>query len=61
MDERGSILGIAQSVQSIALIIGPTISGLIFERAGVVAPYIVSSIILVIATVFGIKIAFSKK
>lgn len=61
MDERGSILGIAQSVQSTALIIGPTISGLIFERAGVVAPYVVSSIILVIATIFGIKIALSKR
>jgi len=61
-NERGSILGIAQSVQSIGLIIGPTIiGGFIYEIAGIVAPFALSSAILVIATILGIKNAMSKK
>jgi len=61
-NERGSILGIAQSVQSVGLIIGPTIiGGFIYEFAGIVAPFALSSAILIIATILGIKNAMSKK
>ena len=60
-NERGSILGVTQSVMSLAMIAGPTIGGFVYEISGVVAPFFLSSILLIFATIFGIKIAISTK
>ena len=43
VNERGGILGVTQSVASIAQIPGPLIGGFIFEAAGLAAPFLLSS------------------
>jgi MFS family permease len=56
LDEQGSILGIAGSVVSIANIPGPLIIGLIYEITGSFIPFFISSIMLVIAFLIGIRV-----
>ena len=51
-DEQGGILGIASSVLSIATVPGPLIGGLLFEFAGIAAPFFGSAAILAIGLVF---------
>ena len=51
-DEQGGILGIASSVLSIATVPGPLIGGLLFEFAGITAPFFGSTAILAIGLVF---------
>jgi len=55
--ERGGVLGITQSVSSIARVPGPLLAGIIAEFAGVLAPFFLSAVLLMIATLFGIRIA----
>jgi MFS transporter, DHA1 family, tetracycline resistance protein len=45
-DERGGILGVNQSGQSLARILGPLIAGVIYGAAGRDAPYYVGAIIM---------------
>ncbi|UCH32481.1 MAG: MFS transporter, partial [Candidatus Bathyarchaeota archaeon] len=47
--EQGTMLGTANSVSSIARVPGPLIGGAAFEFAGVVAPFLVSAALLVVA------------
>ncbi len=60
-DERGGILGITQSVSSLARVPGPLIGGFVLEFAGLVAPFFLSAFMLMVATALGIKISFQKK
>jgi multidrug resistance protein len=55
--ERGGMMGITQSVSSIARVPGPLIAGIVFEYAGVLAPFLLSAVLLMIATIFGMRIA----
>jgi MFS family permease len=55
--ERGTIMGVTQSVSSIARVPGPLIAGIISEFSGILAPFLISAILLMIATFFGIRIA----
>jgi MFS family permease len=55
-DEQGGILGVAQSVGSIARIPGPLVGGLIAQYASLNSAFLVSSIIVFIAFIFGFKI-----
>jgi MFS family permease len=57
--ERGGVLGIIQSVSSIARVPGPLIGGLVYEFAGIAAPFFLSAFLLMLATVLGIKIVKS--
>ena len=47
-DRRGWILGVNQSVSSLARIIGPAIAGILFEFYGKNSPYIFGSLILLL-------------
>ena len=47
-DRRGWILGVNQSVSSLARIIGPAIAGVLFEFYGKNSPYIFGSLILLL-------------
>lgn len=55
-DEQGGMLGVAQSVGSIARIPGPLIGGLIAEIAGLNIAFISSAALLVIAFGLGFKV-----
>lgn len=60
-NERGGILGVTQSVSSIARVPGPLIGGFIFEFAGAAAPFLLSALLLLVATALGIRIGFKKR
>ena len=60
VNERGGVMGVTQSVSSIARVPGPLIAGVVFEYAGVLAPFLLSAVLLMIATLFGIRIATQK-
>ncbi len=60
VNERGGIMGVTQSISSIARVPGPLIAGVVFEYAGVLAPFLLSAILLMIATLFGIRMARQK-
>ncbi len=55
-DEQGGMLGVAQSVGSIARIPGPLIGGLIAEIAGLNIAFFTSAALLMIAFVLGLKV-----
>ena len=55
--EQGQILGVTQSISSIARVPGPVIGGLFYEFAGVQAPFYFSATLLFVATLIGIHIA----
>jgi predicted MFS family arabinose efflux permease len=58
-DERGGVLGVTQSVSSIARVPGPLIAGFVYEFSGLAAPFFLSASMLMFATVLGIRIASS--
>jgi predicted MFS family arabinose efflux permease len=55
-NDQGSILGVTSSVVSIATVPGPIIGGILFEFAGLSAPFLVSSALLVVAFGLGCKV-----
>jgi DHA1 family tetracycline resistance protein-like MFS transporter len=55
-DEQGGMLGVAQSVGSIARIPGPPIGGLVAEFAGLNVAFILSAVIVLIAFGLGFKV-----
>jgi len=55
-EEQGSVLGLAQSVASIARIPGPLLGGLVVELAGLVSSFLVSGGVLLAAFVFGCRV-----
>jgi multidrug resistance protein len=55
-EEQGGILGIIQSVGSIARIPGPVIAGLTYELFGVTASFSISAIILAIQFLIGCRV-----
>jgi len=60
-NDQGSILGVTQSVSSVARIPGPLIGGFAFEFAGLVAPFIVSAGLLMVALFLGVKVQFEEE
>lgn len=55
--ERGGVLGVIQSVSSIARVPGPLIGGFAFDVGGSVAPFFLSAFLLLVPTVLGLRIA----
>lgn len=47
--EQGTVMGGQQAVLSLALILGPAIAGLAFERVGIPAPYWIGSLLAMLA------------
>ena len=41
--QRGQALGVQQSVSALARIVGPAVAGLLFQHAGIPAPYLVGA------------------
>jgi MFS family permease len=54
-NKQGSTLGVAGSITSIASIPGPLIFGAIYDITGEFIPFLISSIILFVAFIIGIK------
>lgn len=54
--EQGGMLGVSQSVSSIARVPGPLIGGFVFEFVGLVAPFLLSSALLIVAFTLGCRI-----
>lgn len=55
-NEQGSLLGITQSVSSIARVPGPLISGLVVELTGLASSFFLSGFFLMIAFIFGCRV-----
>jgi MFS transporter, DHA1 family, tetracycline resistance protein len=56
-DEQGGILGINQSLGSLARVIGPAVGGTLFQRLGVGWPYWAGGAVMLAATVCALLIA----
>nr|MDO8134623.1 MFS transporter [Candidatus Njordarchaeum guaymaensis] len=57
-NDQGSILGVTQSVSSVARIPGPLIGGFASEFAGLAAPFMLSAGLLMVALFLGVKVHF---
>jgi len=55
-DEQGGMLGVAQSVGSIARIPGPLVGGLIAEFVGLDVAFLLSATLVMIAFALGFKV-----
>ncbi|MCY4191265.1 MAG: MFS transporter [Rhodospirillaceae bacterium] len=53
-DQQGAVMGVLQSVSSLARVIGPASAGLLFAEAGRNAPYIAGAIILAMTLAFAL-------
>ena len=60
-NEQGGMLGVTQSVSSIARVPGPLIAGFVSDFAGITAPFFLSSFMLLVASILGIRIYFKTK
>ena len=60
-NEQGSMLGVTQSVSSIARVPGPLIAGFVSDFAGITAPFFVSSFLLLVASILGIRVYIKTK
>ncbi len=54
--EQGSILGLTDSVASIATVPGPLIGGFLFEFAGLTSPFFVSAFLLLVSFFLGFNV-----
>ncbi len=54
--KQGGTLGVTQSISGIARVPGPLIGGAIFEYAGTFAPFLLSALLLIVATAFSVRI-----
>ncbi len=48
-DHQGALLGLSQSLASLARVIGPAWGGFLFDRAGLTAPFVSASIVMLLA------------
>ncbi|MBI4364641.1 MAG: MFS transporter [Candidatus Latescibacteria bacterium] len=55
-DEQGGILGVYQSLGSLARAIGPFIGGVAFDRLGHGSPYLVAGLLMAVGVVLGVRI-----
>lgn len=60
-EERGGILGVNQSAQSLARILGPALAGVVFTASGRDAPYYVGAIIMAAVVAMTIKLPRGEK
>ena len=55
-DEQGGILGINQSLSSLARFLGPAWGGMVYEGIGYTAPFMTGCICMVLASLFSFKL-----
>ncbi len=56
-DEQGGILGLSQSVASLARIIGPAAGGYVYDRYGMVTPYVGAALLMGVAFLLSLMAA----
>ncbi|MGH7008408.1 MAG: hypothetical protein ACRED7_08400, partial [Stellaceae bacterium] len=54
--ERGGVLGLSQSAQSLARIVGPVVAGAIYGGLGRNAPYYLGALLMVGVAVFAARL-----
>lgn len=54
--ERGEVLGVSQSLGSLARILGPVWGGLMFDYAGPAGPYVTTATLMLVATCVAISV-----
>jgi MFS transporter, DHA1 family, tetracycline resistance protein len=57
-DEQGGILGVSQSLASLARVLGPAWGGFVFDRFGIAIPFVLASALMFLAfvlSVFGLR------
>lgn len=59
-DEQGGILGINQSLASLARFLGPAWGGLVYERIGYTAPFLTGGTFMIFGTILSFKLLHSK-
>jgi MFS family permease len=59
-DEQGGILGINQSLSSLARFFGPAWGGLVYERIGYAAPFLTGGIFMIGGTLLSFKLLHDK-
>jgi len=57
--ERGEVLGVSQSLGSLARILGPLWGGLLFDHAGPAGPYVTTAALMAVAT--GVALSLSAR
>ncbi len=60
-DERGGIMGVAQSASSLSRIIGPLIAGPLFEFLGRDAPYFAGAAVMAIVVVMALRVPHPRR
>lgn len=53
-DEQGGVLGISQSLASLARVLGPAWGGFTFDRFGIAVPYVVASVAMAVACLLSV-------
>lgn len=56
IDERGGVLGVAQSASSLSRILGPLVAGLLFEGYGRDAPYYAGAAVMVLVVALALRL-----
>jgi fucose permease len=54
--EQGAMLGVAQSLSSLARIVGPVWGGVLYEVASPAAPYVSVSVVMAIAALWAFRL-----
>jgi MFS family permease len=60
-EKKGWVLGVTQSISSLARIVGPGLAGLFFENIGRNSPYIIGGVFIIIVGIIFKKYIFSSK
>ena len=53
-DEQGGVLGVSQSLASLARVLGPAWGGFTFDRFGIAVPYVLASLAMLLACVLSV-------
>jgi predicted MFS family arabinose efflux permease len=53
-DEQGGILGVSQSLASLARVLGPAWGGFVFDRFGIAIPFVVASALMFLAFILSV-------
>ncbi len=60
-DERGGILGVNQSAQSLARVLGPLLAGLVYSAGGSSAPYYIGAVMMAAVVAMAMKLPRGEK
>jgi MFS family permease len=53
---RGGVLGVQQSANGLARVVGPVLGGLLFEHVGIAAPYVVGAAFMAICALLATRV-----